>query len=165
MTRYRKAISLDIVALFAIALIIAVGLGIYLSSISKVTTTTITETNIGVREVNGTASIGGTGVVGTLDVVYPNASESGNANASKTSATLNFDCSNCFFVINSDSRVVLNITIIGNANTVNIDGSSGLNLVFQGSSNKLFVMPQSVPIYSKQVNGTGNQVQEQPLPP
>ncbi|MDG6921974.1 MAG: hypothetical protein JRN67_01620 [Nitrososphaerota archaeon] len=96
--------------------------------------------------------------------MYPNSAESGNINASITEASVTFDCNNSFFTINADSRVIVNLTIIGNENNVFMNGLR-LNLTINGNLNRFTVMPQTVTIYGKQINGTGNQITIRPLPP
>ncbi|MDG6995038.1 MAG: hypothetical protein JRN52_03865 [Nitrososphaerota archaeon] len=127
-------------------------------------TTTTTMKNIGNVYVNGTENISGNNLSGTLEVVYPNSAESGNINASITEASVTFHCNNSFFTINADSRVIVDLTIIGNENNVFMDGMR-LNLTINGNLNKFAVMPETVTIYGKQINGTGNQITLRPLPP
>jgi hypothetical protein len=120
--------------------------------------------DIGAIDVNGSAQFEGTNLTGTLSVDYPIASQSGNSSAPITSSGLKFDCNNSLFSINADGRVILNITIIGTGNTIFIEDSAGLNLIFDGNSNKLTVTPQDVPVYSELVNGSSDQIDEEPLP-
>jgi hypothetical protein len=120
--------------------------------------------DIGAIDVNGSAQFEGTNLTGTLLVDYPIASQSGNSSAPITNSGLKFDCNNSLFAVNADGRVILNITIIGTGNTIFIEDSAGLNLIFDGNSNRLTVTPQDVPVYSELVNGSSDQIDEEPPP-
>ena len=120
--------------------------------------------NIGNVIVNGTKDISGSNLEGTIGVNYPYSSQSGNINALEANATLILDTNDSFFVINVDGRVIVGLVIVGNHNSVSMEGM-GLNLTISGNLNDVTVMPQSVTIYGKQIKGQGNQFTTAPLPP
>jgi hypothetical protein len=142
----------------------ALGLIVYGASRGVRSTTHATMKDIGNIEVNGTYSLIGSSLAGTLEVIYPNSSQSGMFNATITNASVTFHCNDSFFVINADGRVIVNLTIVGNSNSVFMDGLR-LNLNVDGNLNNITVMPQTVIIYGRQINGEGNQFTTEPLPP
>jgi hypothetical protein len=166
-----------IVSVILAVVMIAIGIAgiVYVATTSEEhTTTTITAgcctaqnasmMNIRNLFVNGTKDINGSNLAGTIDVNYPYSSQSGNINASVTNATLILDTNDSFFVINADGRVIVNLIVSGNHNSVFMNGMR-LNLTINGNLNDVTVMPQSVIIYGKQINGQGNQFAIEPLPP
>lgn len=137
-----------------------------LSTQTTISTSTsgIASKDIGNVFVSGTANINGSNLLGTLDVVYPNSALSGNLNATIANASVTLDCNDSFFTINADNRVVVNLTIVGNGNTVNLDGLR-LNMTIDGNLNLVGVMPQPVMMYSEHISGTGDRIIISPLPP
>src|SRR5271169_2917016 len=102
---------------------------------SQTTSTQASSKNIGTLFVNGTSDINGSNLLGTFDVEYPNSAISGNLNAPTANATIRLDCNDSLFTINADNRVIVNLTIIGDGNTVNMDGAR-LNMTVDGNLNK-----------------------------
>lgn len=142
----------------------AVGLLLYSTSTGVRSTMQTTMNDIRNIEVNGTYTVNGSNLAGTLDVIYPNSAQAGNINATITNASVTLRCNDSFFVINADGKVIVNLTIIGNSNSVSMDGLR-LNLIIDGNNNNITVMPQNVIIYGKQINGEGDQFTTRPLPP
>ncbi len=163
---HRQSISnaTSIIVVIIIIAVAALGIIAYVVTTGTPTTTQTTLKDIGQVEVNGTYSVSGSGLAGTLDIIYPYSVQSGNPNATITNASVTFHCNDSFFVINADGRVIVNLTIIGNDNSVFMDGMR-LNLVVDGNRNNVTVMPQTVLIYGKQISGEGNKFTTEPLPP